>query len=177
MKYFLFLILLLPQATHSLKPSDLRINIDFDGKVIQINDMTFNENSTLNDYVKVLGDFDRVEKGINNIFLFDQYGLILLENPKTKFIEEFSIQFVEAEGKRATKSIFKGTLQINGMGIKPTESMSQIKEKTKEIEYTDIRNQWFMANSDKFGIVIMYEQIDKQIKLFTASFKASPMMK
>ena len=155
---FSLLIFLLLQV--SLKAQTLpSVNGDFDKNVLVINNVTFDKNSTIEDYEKVLGKAERIEKiaGKDKIFAYDKLGIALNLKANTNIVQEIYITYIFDGDKKVAKETFQGTLSINGKAIN-TQTTSEQLGKQANTELITAMKGLYMSKGKTLNLVVYYPE-------------------
>ena len=105
----------------------ITINIDVANGTLVINSTSFGLNSTREEYEKVLGKPERIEKVIDKdkILAYDKAGISLALQTGTNKVQEVYITYIADDDKKAATGTFKGNLEMNG---KPVTTQTTAKE-------------------------------------------------
>ena len=113
----LFLLLQINTAAQTA----VSVNGDFKNGAVVINGVSFTKKSTLEEYEKVLGKAERIERIGNKdkIFAYDKLGIALsLENNSTR-VEEIYITYIFDGDKKVAKEAFTGIIASKGWVMCP----------------------------------------------------------
>ncbi|MBL0745013.1 DUF7738 domain-containing protein [Chryseolinea lacunae] len=118
MKKFLLSLLVLV-CVGTVASAQINLNADFTKQEIVINGVAFTKASTLEDYEKVLGKAERIEKigGKDKIFAYDKSGISLSLKTNTNVVQEVYITYIYDNDKKVAKERFAGSLSLNGKTI------------------------------------------------------------
>jgi hypothetical protein len=139
--------------------TSLNVNGDFKKEVVVINTVPFTKKSTIEDYEKVLGKAERVEKigGKDKIFAYDKLGIsLLLETNKTT-VQEIYITYIFDGDKKVAKGTFSGTLAINGEPVSTQTTSEQI-GKLAGINLVSIMKGLYMGKGGTINLIVYYPE-------------------
>lgn len=104
---------------------DLVIEVNENG--LSINNNRFDMDSTLDDYIKVLGNPSRVTELMNTIHTYDDAGIMLYHPPHSNEIISVSIDYTRGDYEFSPKHVFSGNLVIGGSIVQSTSSLDFLK--------------------------------------------------
>jgi hypothetical protein len=135
------------------------VNGDFKKNVVIINNVPFTKKSTVEDYEKVLGKAERVEKigGKDKIFAYDKLGIALSLEPNTTTVQEIYITYIFDGDKKVAKETFTGTLAINGEPIN-TQSTSEQIGKLAGISLVSVMKGLYMSKGETINLIVYYPE-------------------
>ncbi|MBA4057204.1 MAG: hypothetical protein C0490_21000 [Marivirga sp.] len=150
---FLFLFISVSAQT---SPS---VNGDFKKGVVIINDMPFTKKSTIEEYEKVLGKAERIEKigGKDKIFAYDKLGISLSLEANTTTVQEIYITYVFDGDKKVAKETFTGTLAINGDPLSTLTTHEQI-GKLAGVNLVAIMKGLYMSKGGTLNLIVYYPE-------------------
>lgn len=149
--YFLFL------CTVLYAQASLSVNGDFDNEAVVINNTAFTKKSTIEDYEKILGKAERIEKiaGKDKIFAYDKWGISLSLETNTNLIQEIYITYVYDGDKKVAKEKFTGTLALNGETITQETTSEQI-GKMSGLTLVSVMKGLYMGKGKAISLIVYY---------------------
>jgi hypothetical protein len=135
------------------------VNADFTKGVLIINNTTFTGNSTVEDYQKVLGKGDRLEKkaGADKVFAYDSMGIALSLKTNTNIVQEVHITYIFDGDKNVAKGAFKGSLSINGTPVTNATTTEQIATQSG-LELRTAMKGLYLAKGKLMNLVVYYSE-------------------
>lgn len=155
---FSFAIFFFLQLTVNAQTSP-SVNGDFKKGVVVINNVMFTQKSTIEEYEKVLGKAERVEKigGKDKIFAYDKAGISLSLAANTTTVQEIYITYVFDGDKKVAKETFTGTLSINGEPIN-TQSTSEQIGKLSGVDLISVMKGFYMSKGGALNLIVYYPE-------------------
>jgi len=102
------------------KPAPAPLVVEVDENGLSINKNAFNMDSTLDDYIRVLGFPPRVTELMNTIYTYDDVGIRLYQPPDTNRIISVGIDFSNLSYQFSPRHTFRGVLIVSQLSIEPT---------------------------------------------------------
>lgn len=135
------------------------VNGDLKKGVVVINNVPFTKKSTIEEYEKVLGKAERVEKigGKDKIFAYDKLGISLSLETNTTTVQEIYITYIFDGDKKVAKETFSGTLAINGEPINAQTTSEQI-GKLAGINLVSIMKGLYMGKGGTINLIVYYPE-------------------
>lgn len=135
------------------------VNGDFKKGVVIINEVPFTKRSSIEEYEKVLGKAERIEKvgGKDKIFAYDKLGIALSLEANTTTVQEIYITYIFDGDKKVAKETFTGTLAINGEPLDIQTTKEQI-EKVAGVELVSIMKGFYMSKGGALNLIVYYPQ-------------------
>lgn len=139
--------------------TSLIVNGDFKKEVVVINNVPFSKKSTIDEYEKVLGKAERVEKigGKDKIFAYDKLGISLSLLTNTTIVQEIYITYIFDGDKKVAKETFSGTLAINGEPVS-SETTSEQVGKLAGINLKPIMKGLYMSKEGTINLIVYYPE-------------------
>ncbi len=139
--------------------TSLNVNGDFKKEVVVINNVPFTKKSTIDEYEKVLGKAERVEKigGKDKIFAYDKLGISLSLETNTTTVQEIYITYIFDGDKKVAKETFSGTLAINGEPVSSQVTSEQI-GKLAGINLVSIMKGLYMSKGGTINLIVYYPE-------------------
>lgn len=155
---FSFVTFLFLQVSVNAQTS-LSINGDFKKDAVVINNVPFTKKSTIEDYEKVLGKAERVEKigGKDKIFAYDKLGISLSLEANTTTVQEIYITYIFDGDKKVAKETFTGTLAINGEPL-TTQTTSEQIGKLAGINLVSVMKGLYMSKGNAINLIVYYPE-------------------
>jgi hypothetical protein len=109
--FLLLFIFFISLELFAVKPNDLNIILTENKTVIS--EWEVPNKVSLNDFLKILGGFDRmIESGGKKIYLWDSFGINLRLDKDSKFVEQLSIYLKVKSDSSEPKNKFSGKIQF-----------------------------------------------------------------
>lgn len=155
---FSFVTFLFLQVSVNAQTS-ISINGDFKKDAVVINNVPFTKKSTIEDYEKVLGKAERVEKigGKDKIFAYDKLGISLSLEANTTTVQEIYITYIFDGDKKVAKETFTGTLAINGEPL-TTQTTSEQIGKLAGINLVSVMKGLYMSKGNAINLIVYYPE-------------------
>jgi len=136
--------------------------IEVDENGLSINKNKFNMDSTLDDYIRVLGNPSRVTELMNTIHTYDDAGIMLYHPPHSNEIISISIDFARSDYEFSPKHAFSGILVIGGSNIQTSSSLDSL----KSINALTVDDSSFGVHRGYLGdTILIFEYVDSIDKL------------
>src|SRR6188768_3128961 len=150
------LLLLQPHAKAQTPPS---VNGDFSKGTVVINGVPFTKKSTIEEYEKVLGKAERIEKyaGKDKFFAYDKLGLSLSLEINTTTVQEIYITYIFDGDKKVAKETFTGVLAVNGESITTGTTHEQI-GKLAGVDLVTVMKGFYMGKGQVLNLVVYYPE-------------------
>ncbi|MCZ8214920.1 MAG: hypothetical protein O9262_01710 [Cyclobacteriaceae bacterium] len=139
--------------------TSLNINSDFKKGVVIINDVAFTKKSSIEDYEKVLGKAERIEKvgGKEKIFAYDKLGISLSLEANTTTVQEIYITYIFDGDKKVAKEAFTGNLAINSEPL-TTQTTSEQIGKLAGISLLPVMKGLYMSKGGTINLIVYYPE-------------------
>lgn len=136
-----------------------QVNGDFSKGIVLINGTSFTKKSTLEDYEKVLGKAERIEKigGKDKIFAYDKLGIALSLETNTTTVQEIYITYIFDGDKKVAKETFAGSLAINGETITNQTTHEQI-GKLASVELVTVMKGFYIGKGKDLNLIVYYPE-------------------
>ena len=154
----------------SIDASQLVIEVDENG--LSINKNRFNTDSTLDDYIKVLGNPSRVTELMNTIHTYDDVGIRLYQPPDTNKVISVGIDFSNRSYQFWPKHTFEGVLTIGPLSIDssfPSDSLRSIPGLTLE----DLGFEVYRGTLGSIILIFDYRESRQRLDSLAISFSES----
>ena len=124
-----------------------------------INNVSFAKKSTIEEYEKVLGKAERVEKigGKDKIFAYDKLGIALSLETNTTTVQEIYITYIFHGDKKVAKETFNGTLAINGETL-TTQTTSEQIAKLAGTSLVPVMKGFYMSKGGALNLIVYYPE-------------------
>jgi len=151
---------------------DLVIEVNENG--LSINKNRFDMDSTLDDYIRVLGNPSRVTELMNTIHTYDDAGIRLYHPPNSNEINSVSIDFTRGDNEFSPKHAFSGNLVIGGSNIQSSSSLDSL----KSINALTVDDSSFGVHRGYLGdTILIFEYMESTDKLDVLSISFSESSK
>ena len=139
--------------------TSLNVNSDFTKNAVIINGVTFTKKSTLEEYEKVLGKAERIEKyaGKDKFFAYDKLGIAFSLEINTTTVQEIYITYISDDDKKFAKGAFTGTLAINGQTITTQTTHEEI-GKLSGAELVTVMKGFYIGKGKGLNLVAYYPE-------------------
>jgi len=108
-----------PEATGAgqMDTTTNQLVVEVDENGLSINKNRFNTDSTLDDYIRVLGSPSRVTELMNTIHTYDDAGIMLYHPPHSNEITQVSIDFNRGDYEFSPTHTFQGVLTVSHLSV------------------------------------------------------------
>lgn len=135
------------------------VNGDFSKGIVVINGTSFTKKSPLEEYEKVLGKAERIEKvgGKDKIFAYDKLGISLSLETNTTTVQEIFITYIFDGDKKVAKETFTGALAINGESITTQTTHEQL-AKLAGVDLITVMKGFYMGKGKTLNLAVYYPE-------------------
>lgn len=131
---------------------------------LKINKNDFENPWSLNYFKKAIGEVDRIDPGINDIYTYDKLGIILYKNPKSDEVTDFNIYLGKDPDENfdfIPKSLFNDLLTIESLKITNNTSLEELKNALPQYAFVkSVIGAW----RGEFNNLYIYVQFDESEK-------------
>ncbi|AMV30403.1 hypothetical protein VT84_38780 [Gemmata sp. SH-PL17] len=117
-----------------IEPEKLVVNVD--NGILSINTKAISLPGNRGAVVELLGEPSRVLNKANTIFVWDELGILIHENPDTKKIEQVSVALGLLKYEFWPKKSFRGKLAVDGAVITADTTIEAINRDKKGKKFT-----------------------------------------
>lgn len=157
--FLLCCLLLLIFQLNAFAQTSLRLNVDLVKNTITINDSLFTNNSTIDDYERVLGKADRIEqkKGVDQYFAYDKLGISLSLQKDSDVVNEIFITYLYDGDRKIAKEVYKGVLIVNQKVVNAQITSIEM-SKLVSINLEEVMNGYFITPKRALNLLLHYPQ-------------------
>lgn len=139
--------------------AQINVNADFTKQEIVINGVAFTKSATLEDYEKVLGKAERIEKigGKDKIFAYDKSGISLSLKANTNIVQEVYITYIYDNDKKVAKERFAGSLSLNGKAITDKTAKDEV-AKLSGLDLKAAMTGLYMGRGKELSLTVYYPE-------------------
>ncbi|WP_040396977.1 DUF7738 domain-containing protein [Cesiribacter andamanensis] len=126
---------------------------------ISINESTFTQYSTIEDYERLLGKADRIlqKRGLDHYFAYDQLGIALVLKKDSDVVGEVLITYLNDGDGKIAKEAYRGMLLVNNQPVEPGLSPKEIGMRYK-LELVEVMNGFFLTPMQQLNLLFYYPQ-------------------
>lgn len=132
------------------------ISIDFVHQKLLINQAEITENSSIEDIIKLVGNFDREQKiGAFNYYFFDQIGLVVAVKPESKRVKEVSVFPKIVDDKKAPKTAFSGKIILEGKALSSSPALTEVKALLPADSFKELKGFALLAQKAEVNLAFL----------------------
>ena len=164
--FLLCCLLLLICQVKVFAQTSIRVNVDLVKNTITINDSLFTNNSTIDDYERILGKADRIEqkKGVDQYFAYDKLGISLSLHKDSDVVNEIFITYLYDGDRKIAREVYKGVLIVNQKVVNAQITNIEM-SKLANIDLEEVMNGYFITPKRALNLLLYYPQ---DIKPYTS---------
>jgi hypothetical protein len=160
------------EAEMKKKPKKQKIEIR-EG-TIKINKKKFTNPWTLKMFTNAFGKEDRIDPGINDIYTYDDLGVILYKNPSTEEVSDFNIYVgddPEEDYSFIPKMFYQGNLYIEGKKITNNTSLEELLKYLPDYHFEKSIIGAYRGEYQNLYIYVQFDVEEKNIYWFSIGIK------
>lgn len=155
--------------TASTTKGDPSMRVSVTSKAVSVNGTKLPVSPVLADFTKILGSHSRLIEGVNNLYVFDEKGIVLFENPATKKVVQVSMFYANPSYEYVPKALFAGRFMVGDKELSSTATMDANRKRVPELFFEKLFDmKWYAAEIGGFAIYMTYDT-DTQVQNIAVS--------
>jgi hypothetical protein len=130
----------------------------------------FIQSSAVEDFTLVINGVSQSYGRPNNVYVFDEKGIVIFQDPVTKNINDVEFYFSSTDYRFSPRQLYEGEFLINKSAISASQGIKEINEHISGLYFEYAYGRSFKTEIENILINIHYKDKENQIELITIVF-------
>lgn len=156
--------------------SPLNVKIDLVKNTITIDDVTFTNTSTIEDYEELLGSATRIvsKRGMDQYFAYDKLGIMLSLQKDSDVVGEIFFTYLNDGDGKVAKETYQGTVSVNNQVVHSKTTLKEMSKLTKA-NLVEVMNGYYITPKRPLNVLMFFPEGggNKELKQLAFSFASA----